>query len=388
MLLLINFSNLVRNMFKLFKELSEDKKYEKMAEGAIRACLQMETSLEDFQVIHDAKLKGKSGVRHQVDVVYECIKEGQTRTILVECKNYNKNKVKLGDIRSFYAVIEDLSTADKEVEGVFLTSSNFQRGVIRYAQYKNIKLGTLIEGKPSLENYLDAGLNGITQALVKKTVHEIGFLLDDGSPFPNIITISGVELARIERQGLIEHEFIKISSRESLVSLKDLMSALPMDKEQSKIDYSLYYKGEFVQESEILKFKEIILNFSCDIDLSQTVVSVENRLEKATSLIQGFEAGEFEITDRNGVLRKVSLGNQYRYSIIKPVTSITDLLNEKERYVLNSFSEGKDSEQILNELSIKKVTLKKLISRLLEKLDLDVESDLINYCTPLRPVIE
>ncbi|MGR6837996.1 restriction endonuclease [Aliivibrio wodanis] len=107
-------------------------------EFLVRSIYEQVLSQEDFNNIvvqHDVKKEGRSGQRHQVDLYWEFEVAHTVHKVAVECKEY-KNSVSIGKIRDFYGVLEDLGNTS----GVFVTTSNYQKGAITYARNKGIQL--------------------------------------------------------------------------------------------------------------------------------------------------------------------------------------------------------------------------------------------------------
>jgi hypothetical protein len=109
-------------------------RYERLAAMVFKA-------LEDRNtVIHDLKLAGDDPeVKHQIDVTIEAA--GATKRVLVECKDFDlsKDKVGLDIIRNFRSVLEDT----KADEGIVITCVGFTEDAQKYARSKNIKLAVL-----------------------------------------------------------------------------------------------------------------------------------------------------------------------------------------------------------------------------------------------------
>ena len=96
-------------------------------------------------VIHDLKLRGGSGVKHQIDVTIE--KQGVKQRTLIECKDFDTSdkKVGLGIVRDFYGVFADLQPQEAWV----VTCKGFTKPAIQYAQAMGIKLAILREFEDS-----------------------------------------------------------------------------------------------------------------------------------------------------------------------------------------------------------------------------------------------
>lgn len=92
---------------------------------------------KDIEVQRNVKLKGKSGVLHQIDVYYEFEMNAIIHRVVIECKDH-KQKVEKGMIQSFKAVIDDLGNCT----GIFASRNGFQSGAVEYAKHYDIELIT------------------------------------------------------------------------------------------------------------------------------------------------------------------------------------------------------------------------------------------------------
>jgi hypothetical protein len=91
-------------------------------------------------VQHNVKLKGKSGLEHQVDVFWEYEKDGNVHRVAIECKNYNQ-KISIGRVRDFFGVLYDVGN----IKGVMACKKGYQEGAKKFADYYNITLEELRE---------------------------------------------------------------------------------------------------------------------------------------------------------------------------------------------------------------------------------------------------
>lgn len=89
-------------------------------------------------VQHNVKLRGKSGLNHQIDVYWEYEKDGIVHRVAIECKNYSYG-VSIGKVRDFYGVISDL----EDVKGIMVTTVGYQKGAKQYADHYGISLKEL-----------------------------------------------------------------------------------------------------------------------------------------------------------------------------------------------------------------------------------------------------
>lgn len=96
------------------------------------------TGMTSSSVQHNVKLKGKSGLEHQIDVYWEYNKDGIEHWGAIECKNYSYG-VSIGKVRDFYGVISDL----ENVKGIMVTTVGYQKGAKQYADFYGISLKEL-----------------------------------------------------------------------------------------------------------------------------------------------------------------------------------------------------------------------------------------------------
>lgn len=94
--------------------------------------------LKPINVQHNAKLMGKSGCEHQIDVYWEYETRGSSRKVAIECKNYN-SMVPIGKVRDFFGVLYDLDGTS----GIMVSSKGFQTGAKKFAECYGISLKSL-----------------------------------------------------------------------------------------------------------------------------------------------------------------------------------------------------------------------------------------------------
>ncbi len=93
--------------------------------------------LTEQTTVHDMKLRGDSEVAHQIDVT---VGEGDNRKhILIECKDYTTGPVGLDEMRSFWAVVEDL----KPDAAYFVTTGRFTGPAAKFAAAKGVTAAVL-----------------------------------------------------------------------------------------------------------------------------------------------------------------------------------------------------------------------------------------------------
>ncbi|WP_240223451.1 restriction endonuclease [Rheinheimera hassiensis] len=116
-------------------ELCETSKdYELLTQKIYKAILESE-GVENIAVRHDVKIKGKSGVEHQIDVFWEYRYVGVSHKVLIECKYYTK-PVSLIHARNMLGLLSDIPSS----QGLIVTTQGFQSGVIDFCCHYEINL--------------------------------------------------------------------------------------------------------------------------------------------------------------------------------------------------------------------------------------------------------
>ncbi|MBO7415183.1 MAG: restriction endonuclease [Bacteroidaceae bacterium] len=89
-------------------------------------------------VQHNVKLRGKSGLNHQIDVYWEYNKDGIVHRVAIECKNYNQ-KIPIGRVRDFFGVLYDVGN----IKGIMACKEGYQDGAKKFADFYGISLKEL-----------------------------------------------------------------------------------------------------------------------------------------------------------------------------------------------------------------------------------------------------
>lgn len=127
---------------ELYKEAID---YEKLVQSIYQDILKGEGVSPD-SVKHNIDIVGKSGVEHQVDVMWKHKLAGIEHPVLVECKNYS-SAITLDKVRNFFAVLHDIGNC----RGVMVTKTGYQSGVEKFASHYGIYLKLL--RKPTSEDW-------------------------------------------------------------------------------------------------------------------------------------------------------------------------------------------------------------------------------------------
>lgn len=104
----------------------------------LHAALVKNDQVENIDVQHNVKIKGRSGATHQIDVYWEFRIAGVTYKTCIECKHYN-DRVKKSEVAAFIATMADIGN----VTGIFATTVGYQRGATLLAQQNGLRLITV-----------------------------------------------------------------------------------------------------------------------------------------------------------------------------------------------------------------------------------------------------
>ena len=91
--------------------------------------------LTDVEIQHDVKLKGASGVEHQVDIFWKFTIGGVYYKVAIECKDYRR-PVSKEKIMAFHSVLTDIGN----IHGIFASKMGYQKGAKEYAANYGIQL--------------------------------------------------------------------------------------------------------------------------------------------------------------------------------------------------------------------------------------------------------
>lgn len=116
---------------------SEAIQYEQLTQAVYQAILQNE-GVKNVDVQHNVNIAGRSGVLHQIDVLWKFKRASIEHTVLIECKNY-ASSLTLEKVRNFFAVVHDIGNA----QGLMVTKTGYQSGAAEFANYYGLGLKLL-----------------------------------------------------------------------------------------------------------------------------------------------------------------------------------------------------------------------------------------------------
>ena len=135
--------------------------YEQLTQAVYKEILALEGDTLT-EVAHNKNVRGRSGVDHQIDVLWRFKKAGLEHSVFVECKNY-ASPLTLEKIRNFFAVLHDIGNC----QGLMVTKTGYQSGVVQFAQFYGIGLKLL--GPPTEKDW-DGRIKNIVIRIIAKQV--------------------------------------------------------------------------------------------------------------------------------------------------------------------------------------------------------------------------
>jgi len=263
---------------------SED--YEKLAQEIYKNILALD-GVENVEVLHNANIKGRSGVEHQIDVFWQYKYAGIEHKVLIECKYY-KNPVSLIHARNMLGLVTDIPNS----EGVLVTTQGYQSGVVDFSNHYGIGLKLIrhpqgsdwdgyiqivnIEGKAYRNNYfkIDIGIDGKDPETIESlggdtenfSLNILEISLQDGDDSPLFI---GKWLDR------------NISMNPQIINENQLISLKP--------------KNTFIILDSGKRIKLQNINVTCMLTLREFSASV-NTMDLVKAVLQDFISNEIEYT--------------------------------------------------------------------------------------------
>lgn len=119
--------------------------YEQLTQSVYKQILEREGD-RSTEVAHNKNVRGRSGVEHQIDVLWRFKKAGVKHAVFIECKNY-ASALTLEKVRNFFAVLHDIGNC----RGIMVTKTGYQSGVVEFANFYGIDLKLL--RKPTDEDW-------------------------------------------------------------------------------------------------------------------------------------------------------------------------------------------------------------------------------------------
>jgi hypothetical protein len=211
----------------------------------------------------NCKVKGRSGVYHQIDVLTEQLQDGQPLLTAIECKYWNK-KVDKDVVMKLSKIMEDSGIAN----GIIVCKAGFTKDTLTFAEHEGIKLVELWEAGEKDEHFQKTVEIGILDLHIKAFVSRgVATSIDIGG---KIITIA-------DEQELIKMHYVKFyDTSGNTISLGEFLGEFSKELQNrgellktTTITYPLNRKLFWKQSKEEIAFDKInITGYFAKIDKS------------------------------------------------------------------------------------------------------------------------
>lgn len=209
------------------------------------------------------KIKGKSGVYHQIDVLTRQLLDGQPLLTAIECKYWNK-KVDKDVVMKLSKIMEDSGIAN----GIIVCKAGFTKDTLTFAEHEGIKLVELWEAGEKDEHFQKTVEIGILNLHINAFVSRgVATNIDIGG---KIITIA-------DEQELINMHYVRFyDSSGNTISLGEFLGEFSKELQNrgellktTTITYPLNRKLFWKQSNEVIAFDKInITGYFAKIDKS------------------------------------------------------------------------------------------------------------------------
>lgn len=229
------------------------------------------------QVLHDVKLEGRSGQKHQIDVYWEYEVAGNKYKVAIECKNYNR-PVPISVVQSFKGVLDDLNG----VNGIIVTKKGFQEGAKRYAKEWGISLkelrtlgnGESIIGEIEYNTHLE----------VRHTLYKVDeeWAINHGKDFSRYRR--NLDLMRFENDNKWSHathiplqttdHIIRDCNGKAISSLEQMETEIP-DHPTEGFPFAFYFEDGYVNMPNVGPVKILEVRYEYEIRDQQHVMKID-----------------------------------------------------------------------------------------------------------------
>lgn len=232
-----------------------------------------ENGVKNIKVLHNVKLKGISGVTHQIDVYWEYEEFDEFIKVAIECKRYSKN-VSLGIVRDFKSVLEDLKCS----KGVIVTTKGFQKGAIEFANKNGIGLKVIRPAK--MEELRAPKFLSMNVILTPRKVSEVKINLDSDWCAKNVLAGKPSFTDHFQKQNtdvvLVDENGKKIAD------LLDLENQLPVEKYPSKDNiHTFRFQNAFMihTEQQLLKVSEVVFKYDVSMISKDSKINLHDQVK-------------------------------------------------------------------------------------------------------------
>jgi hypothetical protein len=280
--------------------MEEDKniEYEKLVQGIYQALHEVE-GLNTVKVIHNVKIEGKSGCKHQIDVYWEVEIVGELYRVAIECKNY-KDKVEVGRVRDFFGVLHDIGN----IKGILVTKIGYESGALKFADYYGISLKEV--RFPNVEDWrgrlkdVVINIKAFKAIVLKCSIIPDGrWLREVGKVRPEDEYISFSLPRDFEDEIIVYNE-----AGERITDFLEMRSKLPCRWiEEQGLSHQYSFEDGYIDTVEFGRMKIHNIEFTYDVVAASLEGVVEGE-EIANAVIRDVKTGKIKLIDKDGNIRE------------------------------------------------------------------------------------
>lgn len=261
---------------------NKNTEYEKLTRDIYKELHDSE-HINNIDIKHNVKIKGKSGCEHQIDVYWEFELAGEIYRVAIECKNYSK-AVSIGKIRDFSSVLSDIG----DIKGIFVTKVGYQSGAKKFADHCGISLKVL--RYPNEEDWqgrvktINIEMKAYYIDITKRDI-----ILDMDWIINNTIFKDG---DKIDLSGL--NSEIYITSNNKTTTLYEIESKLPINfKEEQGLISRYDFEDSYIynKNREKYKIKSIVYTYNI-LSYKEDIISDGEEVAKA--ILKDIKTGEIK----------------------------------------------------------------------------------------------
>lgn len=170
------------NPYKDFISSITPREFEEYCHEILKAYAE-EEQLKDFIIIHDSKMKANDGI-YQIDIYAEFTAMSSRFKVAVECKRYS-SKVS----REKIAILADKMRSLAIQKGIFISTSGYQSGAIKYAKEHGITLLQIFDKQVMhIQNsFMSEERMRLRFEVIRKLPDYYAYIIDDnGLPFEKV----------------------------------------------------------------------------------------------------------------------------------------------------------------------------------------------------------
>lgn len=254
------------------------------------------------EIQHNVIIKGRSGATHQIDLLWKFTFAGVDHVVFVECKDY-KTPINIGRIQKFHSTLADIPGVMPQ--GVFATTTGYQKGAKTYAYSYGIKLMLIKEVEEGIsrrtkEIYIHITAKYITNVKCKPTLD--GKWLEDNNILP---PETGSYLA--------DEVFVEDKEDGSLKSLLELKNAVPRDVKGYGLVWSKEYNDGYLlfdkdsPKTQKYKLSRLDITYDCE-EITEDSVIRGNPF--AVALIRDVSSGEQKLLNSDNSVTILDLNKE------------------------------------------------------------------------------